>query len=315
MTLVDRITIEAVSWQTHSDALSEIRRIVFIEEQAVPPSEEWDPQDRDSTTHQFLVTLDSKPIGTARLLNNGQIGRLCVLKSHRAAGIGAALFQYVLQYGLRQGHENFFLNAQLEAIGLYERFGFNCIGDIFWEAGIRHKRMELKVQSIDQLAQIYCDQVIRFEGTDEFQFHLHQMTRFGKRDLRMLTRELNPALFNHQGFQAQLSHLARYSRYSDVRILIQDTRPLIGTRHGVIDLAHRLSSAIQIRKTTLAPKTEDQAYVIIDDECLLFLNSEENVMGFANYRAKAESKHILEEFNYLWESHSKNEENFRQLHM
>ena len=92
------------SWQDDSDALSSVRRIVFIEEQQVPEALELD--ELDPVCHHVLVAdADNKPVATGRIDSDGRIGRMAVLKEYRGQGIGSALLVALLDYlnFLRQG--------------------------------------------------------------------------------------------------------------------------------------------------------------------------------------------------------------------
>ena len=68
-----------------------LRRVVFIEEQGVPEANEID--DKDDLAIHLLATMAGRPAGSARLLREGEtgkIGRVCVIKSLRGVGLGAA---------------------------------------------------------------------------------------------------------------------------------------------------------------------------------------------------------------------------------
>ena len=79
--------ISKVDWETNKNQLQSIRTKVFVEEQNVPVEEEWDSM--DPLASHFLATDNSgNPVGTVRLLNSGQIGRMAVLKDCR--GLGAS---------------------------------------------------------------------------------------------------------------------------------------------------------------------------------------------------------------------------------
>ncbi len=67
-----------VDWSTHRDRLRAIRARVFIEEQGVPQDLEWDGLD-ESADHFIALNEAGVALGTARLLNTGQIGRMAVL--------------------------------------------------------------------------------------------------------------------------------------------------------------------------------------------------------------------------------------------
>lgn len=137
----DALDIQVVDWHGRRDALQSIRKTVFIDEQHVPKELEWDGLDGECT--QFLATSGSTPVATARLMPNGQIGRMAVLKEYRGKGIGSRLLATVLEQAQRAGHRQVFLHAQVSVIGFYERHGFVAEGDIFMDAGIEHRTMRL----------------------------------------------------------------------------------------------------------------------------------------------------------------------------
>ncbi len=71
------IQVRLADWQKDNAALRRIREIVFIAEQSVPAELEWDAEDADAV--HFLALEGDYPIGTARLLPDGHIGRVSVL--------------------------------------------------------------------------------------------------------------------------------------------------------------------------------------------------------------------------------------------
>ena len=122
----------------------QLRRVVFIEEQGVPEADEID--DKDDTALHLLATEDGTPVGSARLLlqgTTGKIGRVCVLKSHRGTGLGAALIRAALAELRAQGMATAKLGSQTHAIGFYERLGFTATGPEYMDAGIPHRDMTL----------------------------------------------------------------------------------------------------------------------------------------------------------------------------
>ncbi len=137
--------IEQVQWSDKEQQLRQIRTTVFIEEQKVPEDMEWEVEDK--TCVHLLVTQGAESIATARLLNNGQIGRMAVLKQHRKTGVGAAMLKRLLSIAEAMGLETVFMNAQVEAIGFYEKYGFEVEGDVFDDAGIPHRKMSMCLQA------------------------------------------------------------------------------------------------------------------------------------------------------------------------
>ena len=136
---VGEVTVLEVPWATHADALMRVRRAVFIEEQGVSEREELDGE--DASSQHFLATDgQGRPIGTARLMPSGQVGRMAVLPAWRRRQVGASLLGLAMEAAKRQGLA-VFLHAQVSAQGFYERNGFVASGEVFLEADIEHLRM------------------------------------------------------------------------------------------------------------------------------------------------------------------------------
>ncbi|MCB1984576.1 MAG: GNAT family N-acetyltransferase [Burkholderiales bacterium] len=136
--------VRIVQWQDEAPALSAIRKAVFIEEQHVPEELEWDEFDPVSI-HALAVNPFGAPVGTARLLPDGHIGRMAVLKAWRGRGIGSAMLQRLLDEARHRGVSEVILNAQITAAAFYAKFGFQTSGNEFMEAGIPHVKMFLKL--------------------------------------------------------------------------------------------------------------------------------------------------------------------------
>lgn len=143
----ESFTIQPVTWEKHGDEIRKVRQAVFVEEQSVPPELEWDGED-DACLHFLALSEDAEPIGTVRLMEGGKIGRLAVCKHWRGKGVGRALMAAVMAMAQAEGNTTLYLDAQVAAIGFYEKFGFLAHGPVFDDAGIPHRRMSLESQAI-----------------------------------------------------------------------------------------------------------------------------------------------------------------------
>lgn len=138
------LRVELVDWAEAEAAIRAIRETVFIVEQGVPETLEWDGLD-PACAHVLAWNDRGEPIGTARIQVNGTIGRMAVLKDRRGCGVGRALLQALLDLAERQGLSRVTLSAQTHALAFYERAGFRVIGEPFMDAGILHRKMEREV--------------------------------------------------------------------------------------------------------------------------------------------------------------------------
>jgi len=137
--------VRQACWPQDEIALRSVRARVFVAEQGVPEHLEWDGKDAQAV-HLIAETASGMPIGTARLLPGGRIGRMAVLPDYRGQGVGSALLQHALIIAGQQGLRELSLHAQIPVVPFYQRFGFETVGDCFEEAGIRHQAMRLTVQ-------------------------------------------------------------------------------------------------------------------------------------------------------------------------
>ncbi|MDF3078510.1 MAG: family N-acetyltransferase [Sphingobacteriaceae bacterium] len=138
----NEIEVKKVVDEAELEKVFEIRRVVFVGEQNCPPELEW--ENEDVSTH-FLATVNGKPAGASRWRkteNGYKLERFAVLREYRGIGVGQTLVKTVLADLPDTGYV--YLNAQLDAMGLYGKFGFVKVGEQFEEAGIQHFKMELK---------------------------------------------------------------------------------------------------------------------------------------------------------------------------
>lgn len=132
--------VRRAQWERDREALVLVRSRVFVKEQGVPAQLEWDGAD-PGALHLLAFDLEQNPIGTARILPSGQIGRMAVLPGWRGRGVGTALLREALVLATATGLPAPFVHAQTRALAFYHRQGFRAQGLEFWEAGIPHRLM------------------------------------------------------------------------------------------------------------------------------------------------------------------------------
>ena len=141
------VKIELLGWPAARDEAQRIRFTVFVEEQRVPPELEMDEHDpRCIHALAFWTSADAangRAIGTGRLLPDGHIGRMAVLKEWRGRGAGRALLRALVDAARRRGDREVALNAQVQALEFYRAEGFVPEGPVFEEAGIDHQAMRM----------------------------------------------------------------------------------------------------------------------------------------------------------------------------
>jgi predicted GNAT family N-acyltransferase len=139
------LRIELMVWPAARTEASRIRMTVFVVEQRVPAEIEMD--DNDAASVHALAYAQGRAVGTGRLLPDGHIGRMAVLKESRSLGIGGAILEHLVQEARRRGMREVVLSAQTHALGFYRKHGFQELGDVYEEAGIAHQDMRRGLNS------------------------------------------------------------------------------------------------------------------------------------------------------------------------
>lgn len=131
--------ISLLPWHEARALAEPIRFEVFVEEQGVPREIELD--EHDALSLHVLVFEQEKAVATGRLLPDGHIGRMAVLKAWRGQGIGGTLLQRLMAAARARGDREVVLAAQVHAVPFYKAHGFVESGAQYLEAGIPHQDM------------------------------------------------------------------------------------------------------------------------------------------------------------------------------
>lgn len=142
--MASEIIVAAIETPVQMEQAHAIRRRVFIEEQHVP--EEIELDEEDAAAFHALATMSGRAVGCGRYVAHGdhvKIGRMAVLGDLRGHGIGRAILKFLMDHAREHGFRRAVLHAQLTAEGFYLKSGYVPVGEVFEEAGIAHRMMEL----------------------------------------------------------------------------------------------------------------------------------------------------------------------------
>ena len=122
----------------------QIRTAVFVQEQGVDASDEYDAF--EEVSQHYLVTVGSKAVATARwrFTPNGiKLERFAVLPTYRGEGIGQYLVKKMIEE-VQKHAKPIYLHAQIQVVNFYQKLGFEKEGALFEESGIQHFKMLFK---------------------------------------------------------------------------------------------------------------------------------------------------------------------------
>jgi predicted GNAT family N-acyltransferase len=131
--------IELMTWDRARAHAAPVRMVVFVEEQRVPAELEMD--ERDAACLHAIAFDGERAVGTGRLLPDGHIGRMAVLKAFRGKGVGGEILEALVEAARRRGEREIVLSAQTHALAFYRAHGFEAFGAEYEEAGLPHQDM------------------------------------------------------------------------------------------------------------------------------------------------------------------------------
>lgn len=120
-----------------------LRREVFVTEQGYSEADEFDQVDFTAT--HVVAIFEGSVAGTLRIIyapEHVKIGRVVVRLSLRGKGIAAQMMRFAMDHVRAKGEAKFWLSAQADKTGFYERFGFVAYGEEYLDEGQPHRAMK-----------------------------------------------------------------------------------------------------------------------------------------------------------------------------
>lgn len=142
------VKLQLGSWGALKSVAGALRTEVFVEEQGVSQSLEWDEKDPLSL-HAVLRNRMGLPVATGRLLpaemGVSKIGRMAVKRTLRGLRLGDHVLNGLLDAARKRGDTDVVLHAQCTAEHFYQRQGFVRRGEVFQEADMDHIEMSIRL--------------------------------------------------------------------------------------------------------------------------------------------------------------------------
>ena len=298
--------VEPADYAVDFADLRAVREPVFVVEQQVPIEEEWDELD-PQCRHVIARDEANRPIGTGRLTPERKIGRMAVLAEWRGKGVGDALMEALMDEARALGWPEISLNSQTHAMPFYARHGFEAFGDEFMEAGIPHRKMRKALGAPDPGRRPrpapQGDAALReFTSESEVRDFAVELLGRARREIRVFTRDLEPALYGHAGLLDALRTLATSGRGPSVRVIVVEPERLRGESHPLLPLAQRLSSVFALR-TPVDPEDRQAAegYLVVDETAYAFRPLATRFEGSGCLDGPARARQLAQEFDRRWE--------------
>ncbi|MEL6869044.1 MAG: hypothetical protein AAFO81_04510 [Pseudomonadota bacterium] len=134
------------------------------------------------------------------------------------------------------------------------------------------------------------------------------------RKVSIMTRDLEPGIYDHPDFVAAVKKLILSRRFARVRVLIADPTRAIKNGHRLVTMGRRLNSFIEFRNVHEDYSNHPEAYCIADDKAIAYRLDAGRWDGIADSYSPPIARHYLTTFDDIWRA-SDVENEFRKLHL
>jgi len=132
--------------------------------------------------------------------------------------------------------------------------------------------------------------------------------------LDIISRDLDPFLYDGETFLDLLSGLCLANRQARIRFLVQEPATPIKRGHRLIELGRKLSSSIEFRQPHQDYQHFNEACLIADRCGLIHRSLADRFEGTANFYDPVAAKRKLDFFTEVWER-SESHPEFRRLYL
>jgi len=123
-----------------------------------------------------------------------------------------------------------------------------------------------------------------------------------RHSLAIYTRDLDKRVLDDREFVTAVKRLALRSRYSSVRILVEDPIRAVKRGHRLIHLGHRVPSLVQFRRPAEEYLVNQAVFMVADDIGVLYRSVADRYTGRASFNDPKAARQLLSYFDQIWEN-------------
>lgn len=155
------------------------------------------------------------------------------------------------------------------------------------------------------------DEELSVDTSDQVALTAVRMVNQSRRTLEILSRDLDPVIYNSAEFAEVVRQLVLKSRYTKVRILVHEPMQIVKRGHRLVDLAMQLSSFIEIRVPDHEFSDFNESILIADEIGFIHRINGQRYEARLNFSDGRRSRILLKQFDEIW-GKSRSDQNFKR---
>ena len=156
------------------------------------------------------------------------------------------------------------------------------------------------------------DRVLQLDNRSENIIVTNHMAKQCHRTLNIISRTLDPVVFDTAEFADAVKYLALRHRRAQIQIIVFDPDTIVKRGHRLLELSGRLSSFIELRKAHYSFNDYNECLLIADSTGYIHRKNSERYEGTSNFKDRRHSTHLLNQFTDMWEMATP-DPNFRKM--
>jgi len=140
------------------------------------------------------------------------------------------------------------------------------------------------------------------------------MVRQATRSIEIVSRQLDPQMYDDRDFCEAVTQLVTTSRRARVRALVRYTEPVVKQGHRLVTLSHRLSTFIEMRVPAREFDEYNAAFLIVDGAGVIYRTLSDGFEATVNFNGARMAQELSRQFESMWQSASP-DANLRRSHL
>ena len=128
------------------------------------------------------------------------------------------------------------------------------------------------------------------------------LVRQAARRVDILSRNLDPAMYDTSEFSEAVSRLVINSRRARVRILLRQVEPVVKHGHRLVALAQRLSSFIELRVPSGEFDDYNPAFLMVDDAGVIYRTLPARFEATVSFSDRRMAQELGRQFDEMWQT-------------
>jgi hypothetical protein len=156
------------------------------------------------------------------------------------------------------------------------------------------------------------DRLLQLEKRDENILVTNHMAKQCQRSLNIISRTLDPVVFDTEEFVDAVKYLALRQRRAQIQIIVFEPDTIVKRGHRLLNLSGRLSSFIELRKAHYSFNDYNECLMVADAIGYIHRKNGERYEGTLNFKDRRHSTNLLKQFTDMWELATP-DPNFRKM--